>query len=180
MNRNMTIMKNKKVKLSATILLVFGLTGMYAQKAITVSGGNAKGSGGSVSYTIGQLVYTTNKGTNGSVAQGVQQSFEISVVTTLEEAKDITLQCSAYPNPTTDFLTLRVENNDNYSLSTLSFTLFDINGKLILNQQVESTETIISMENLLPATYFLRVVQTSSQQKSTPQEFKIFKIIKTN
>ena len=97
-------MKYKKLKLSAVLLLGLGLTGLQAQESVNATGGDALGSGGSASYSVGQVVYTTNTGTNGSVAQGVQQAFEISVVTSIEEAQGITLL--AYPNPTTDYLTL--------------------------------------------------------------------------
>ena len=90
-------MPNNIVKLSALLFLVLQLTGLHAQEAIITSGGDASGSTGSVSYTIGQVVYTTNTGTNGSAAQGVQQPYEISVVTGLEEAKGINLDFSVYP-----------------------------------------------------------------------------------
>jgi hypothetical protein len=168
----MTQMRHKKLKLCAVLLLGLGLTGIQAQEAIPATGGVASGGGGSVSYSIGQVVYTTNTGTNGSVAQGVQQPFEISVVTGIEQAKGINLNCSAYPNPTTDYLTLKV---DNFELSTVSFQLFDINGKLLENKKVTGNESTISMENLVPATYLLKVVQ---MKHASYQEVKTFKIIK--
>lgn len=161
-------MRHKKLKLSAVLLLGLGLTGLQAQEAIPATGGNASGSGGSVSYSIGQVVYTTNTGTNGSAAQGVQQPFEISVITGLEEAKEINLSCSAYPNPTTDFLNLKVENYDN---TNLSYQLFDMNGKLLETKKLEGNQTSIVMNDLVPATYFLKVIDNN-------KEVKIFKIIK--
>lgn len=161
-------MKYKKVKISALLLLGLGLTGLHAQEAIPASGGNASGSGGSSSYIIGQVVYITNTGLNGSVAQGIQQPFEISVVIGIEEAKFITLQCVTYPNPATDFLILKVYNYENMSLS---YQLYDINGKLLENKKVEGNETSIAMSNLIPATYFLKVIQSN-------KEVKTFKIIK--
>ncbi len=161
-------MRHKKVKLSAVLLLGLGLTGLKAQEAIPATGGMASGSGGSVSYSLGQLVYTTNTGTNGSVALGIQQPFEIFVVTSIEQAKGMSLQCSAYPNPTTDFLTLKVEN---FELSTLNFQLFDISGKLLVSKKVENSETTIAMSNFVSATYFLKVTQAN-------KEIKTFKIIK--
>lgn len=90
---------------------MFGLelTELRAQDAVPMSGGNASGSGGSACYSVGLVVYTTNTGTNGSVAQGVQQPFEISVVSGIEDAKEITLQYSVYPNPATNYLILKIE-----------------------------------------------------------------------
>ena len=162
-------MRHKKVKLCAILLLGIGLTELQAQVAIPASGGDASGNGGSVSYSVGQIVYTTNTGgANGSVAQGVQQPFEISVITGLEEAKGITLQCTAYPNPTTDFLTLKVEH---FEFSTLNFQLYDINGKLLENKKINGNETNIVMSDLVPATYFLKLTDNN-------KEIKTFKIIK--
>jgi len=161
-------MRHKKLKLSAILFLGLGLTGLQAQEVIPASGGDASGSGGTVNYTLGQVIYTTNTGTNGSVAQGVQQPYEISFVSGIEQTKGIKLECTAYPNPTTDFLTLKVENYDN---ENLSYQLFDISGKLLENKKIESNETTITMIKLVPATYFLKV--TDNQK-----EIKTFKIIK--
>jgi hypothetical protein len=63
-------MKKISVALIAFCIFRFG-PAIRAQNAIPASGGNATGSGGSVSYTFGQVVYTTKSGTGGSVAQGV-------------------------------------------------------------------------------------------------------------
>jgi hypothetical protein len=161
-------MQPKRLKLSAVLLLGLGLTGLQAQTSVNATSGNASGSGGSVSYSIGQVVYTTNTGTSGSVAQGVQQSYEISVVTAIEEAKGINLSVSAYPNPATDYLILEVKD---FELSTLHFHLYDMSGKLLQTQKITGSQTNIVMSNLVPATYFVKVIQGN-------KEVKTFKIVK--
>ena len=161
-------MRHKKVELGVLLLLGLGLTGLQTQEAIPASGGNVSGSGGSASYSVGQVVYTTNPGTNGSVAQGVQQPYEISVVTGIEEAKGINLMISAYPNPTTDFLILKIEGNVQTQFIA---SLYDMNGKLLDNKKVTANETSIVMSNLVPATYFVKVTVGN-------KEVKTFKIIK--
>lgn len=149
-------------------LIGFGST-IQAQNAIPTSGGVASGSGGTVSYSVGQIVYTTNTSvSSGSVAQGVQQPFEISVITAIKQAEYITLGCSVYPNPTSDFLTLKIENYDNKSLS---YQLIDVNGKLLESKKVTDIETTVSMANLLPYIYFLKVIDNH-------KEIRTFKIIK--
>ena len=158
-------MKHKKVKLSV-FLLGLGLTAQ-AQQATTATGGDASGSGGAVAYSVGQIVYTTNTGTTGSVAQGVQQAYEISIVLGIED-NSINLELTAYPNPTTDYLTLNVGN---FELSTLNFQLFDISGKLVESRKIISSSETIAMENLPTATYFLKVSNNN-------KEVKTFKIIK--
>jgi hypothetical protein len=161
-------MRHKRLKLSVVLLLGLGLTGLQAQESVNATGSNASGSGGSVSYSVGQVVYTTNTGTNGSVAQGVQQAFEISVVNGLEEAKGIKLSVMAYPNPTTDYLTLSIGEFD---ISNLSYQLYDMNGKLLQSEKITGNQTSIVMSNLVPANYFVKVIQGN-------KEVKTFKIIK--
>ena len=159
-------MLNKTLKLVMVFLFSSGLTSLHAQIAIPASGGNATGNG-TVSYSIGQVVYTVN--TNlGSVAQGVQQPYEISVITAIEDAKDISLVFSVYPNPTTDFLTLKVMN---YDMENLSFWLYGVNGNLIETRKISAGETQISMTNQLSGSFFLKITEGN-------KEVKTFKIIK--
>lgn len=161
-------MRQKQLKFIAILLLGNGLAGLQAQEALHASGSYASGSGGSASYSAGQIVYTTDTGTNGSVAQGVQQPFEISIVTGIDIASEIDLCISAYPNPTIDFLILKLGN---YNFSDLSYQLFDMQGKLIFIKNIESEQTTISMGNFTPGSYFLKLKQAN-------KEVKTFKIIK--
>lgn len=161
-------MKNK-LKLSLVTLLFLGLSNIQAQETIPTTGGEASGGGGSASYTVGQVFYTVNVGTNGnSIAQGVQQPYEISVVTGIYEAKDINLSVSAYPNPTTNYLTVKVEN---YETENLTLQLYDMQGKLLQSEKITGNQTSIVMSNFVPATYFVKVIQGN-------KEVKVFKIIK--
>jgi len=161
-------MQHKRLKLSVVLFLGLGLMGLQAQKSVNSTGGNASGSGGSASYSVGQAVYTSNTETGGTVAQGVQQPYEIWVETTIEEAKGINLLVTAYPNPTTDYLTLRI---DEFDISDLSYQLYDMQGKLLRNEKITSNQTRIVMSNLAPATYSVKVVQGN-------KEIKTFKIVK--
>lgn len=164
-------MRHKQLKLGAVLLLGLGLTGLQAQTSVNATGGNASGSGGTASYSVGQIVYTTNAGTNGSVAQGVQQPYEISVVDGLEESDGIDFSVSVYPNPANDYLVLEIGNPTTSGYQSMSYQLFDINGKLLQEEKIAGTQTNIVMNNLAAATYFVKVVQDN-------QEIKIFKIIK--
>lgn len=161
-------MRHKRLKLSAVLLLGLGLTSAQAQENVPATGGNGSGSGGSVSFSIGQVVYTANTGTSGSVLQGIQQPYEILVVTAIEEATRINLSVSAYPNPTTDNLQLKVENEN---LKDLSYQLYDMQGKLLQSEKLTGNETQINMNGYVPSTYFVRVINRN-------QSIKEFKIIK--
>lgn len=140
-----------------------------AQQATVASGGNAFGNNGSSSYSVGQVAYTNQVGANGSISQGVQQPFEIFTLGT-DNFPEIILKMTVYPNPTTNWINLSIQN---YTDENRSYQLFDINGRMIQSQKIIQSETQISMENLSAAIYILQV----SDNDNT---IKTFKIIKNN
>lgn len=148
--------------ITSVVFLLLGLGGLYAQETVPSAGGDATGSGGSASYTIGQVVYATYTGTNGSVAQGVQQPYEISVTVGVEVA-GIKLELAAYPNPTNNALTLNIGN---YNNEKLTYQLYDIQGKLLDSKQVVNSNTTISMKDLPVSTYLLNVLDNNSLIKT--------------
>ncbi len=153
------------------IVFTFPLSSSSAQETIPASGGEAKGSGGSVSYSVGQLFYNIHTGTSGSVAEGVHQPFEISVVTSVVDAEGIDLVISAFPNPALDYFILRV---DNYDFENLEYFFYNVSGRLLKEGKITAVETTISVTSLVPAVYFLKVIQTIPSY----QEVKTFRIIK--
>ena len=97
----------------------------------------------------------------------------INVVLTSTEIPEDNKTIYIYPNPTTDFLILKIDGDIVQNRITTS--LFDINGKLILSKSITENEMTISMKNLTPATYFLKVIQTKD---ASDKEIKTIKIIK--
>ena len=154
--------------LSSLTLLLFSPFLAYSQEAVVVAGGNTESSEGSISYSVGQVFYITIENEDGTVSQGVQHPFEIFVETSIDEEDQISIFCSAYPNPTTGNLTLKVESFDT---SEMIYQLFDFNGRIISNHSLSGTETTIDMTNLPSSTYFLKVLEGS-------KEIKTFKIVK--
>lgn len=149
-----------------TVLFSMLAIGSYAQNATVTSGGDASGTGGTASYSVGQVTYVSSTGTNGAVSEGVQQAFEISIITGTEE---IDINLSAYPNPTTDYLILEVEEAN---VSNLSYELTDHTGTLIKEDILSNRSTRITMENLLSGIYLLKVNGNAKIVKT----FKIIKI----
>jgi hypothetical protein len=140
---------------------------VFAQEANVASGGNASGSEGIASYTVGQVIYTTHFESTVSVSQGVQQAFEIQTVLSLPDHHD-TILLSVYPNPTQNILTLDIQN---ISLEALQYQLFDLQGRLLRSGKIIESQTFLSLEILPAATYLLQVLDAS-------KEVKTFKIIK--
>lgn len=147
--------------------MIFPIIG-FSQEAIPSSGGDASGVGGTLSYTVGQLVYTNNSGSNGSVAQGVQQPYEISTTVGIE-ITNISLDFIAFPNPTRGNIVLSIRDFNN---EKLIYQLYDMHGKLLKSNKVIAINTTIDISELPVSIYFLNITNDSSIIKS-------FKIIKS-
>jgi hypothetical protein len=154
-------MKKSPAYIIAIFILTFSTNAFLSgQQAVLSAGANATGSGGTISYSVGQVVYHTHTGTSGSVAEGVQQPYEISVLSSEKEMTGISLTSSAYPNPTSDYLTLKVEN---YAIDNLRYQLFDMQGKLLESKIITSYQTNIPMNAFAPATYLLKVIHPNNE-----------------
>jgi hypothetical protein len=138
-----------------------------AQESTNASGGNATGSGGTVAYSVGQVVYTSNTSTTGLVAQGVQHAYEIFTVGIKESELNILL--TAFPNPTTGNLTLQISD---YKNEKWMYLLYDMGGKLLGSEQVSTQQTQINTAGLPSSTYFINVV---NQENKKVQSFTIIK-----
>ena len=99
----------------------------------------------------------------------MQQPFAITVEVETPNSEGIVLSFQTYPNPTTDWLYLKI---DGYSgQEQVAYRLTDMNGKVLLSDEVLTEETSIMTSDLAPATYFL-VVAVNGNEKKT---FKIMK-----
>ena len=156
----------KKIIYLIIIILVNSLS-LLAQNGTVASAGKASGNGGYVTYSIGQVNYISVSGNNGKVAQGLQQSYEIMTIQDGAKTSTITL----YPNPTTDYIVLNIQNTD---LKSMSYSLFDAPGRVIKNEKLFEAQTEISMLSLANGTYFIKVMATADDIKT----FKIIKVSK--
>jgi hypothetical protein len=160
-------MRTQKQLCCFLIFYLFDIGIAQAQSVVPAAGGTVKSSGGSVSYTVGQIAYTTQIGIGGSVAQGIQQAYEITVVTGVD-IPEISLQCMVYPNPVNEMLKLKIDQDN---LELFRYQFYDLNGNLLMDNKIEGTETTIYMDGLAHTEYFLKVFEGK-------KEIKVFKIVK--
>ena len=160
-------MKYTKTMVLATGIIIGSLTGLYAQEGTVTSGGEVTGTGGSMSFTVGQMDYIEVKGNTGAMHQGIQHPFEVSVVSDVEEPA-FNGNISIYPNPTQNMLTLSVTNNET---AEMSYSLFDIKGQLITSQKLSGNQTNIQLTDFAASTYIIKVMSQNTELKS-------FRIIK--
>lgn len=158
-------MKNKiPVAFIGLIPMFMGL--IKAQKTVVASGGNATGSGGTSSYTVGQIDYQ-QKGTNAEVMEGVQHAYEI-ITLGVEDLDHKERNILLYPNPVKDFLFVDF-NDKKYQDS--SYVIFDAQGKLVKKGNLNQQKSELDFSILPSSVYIIQIFQNS-------QNIKSFKIIK--
>ena len=135
------------------------------QQVIGAAGATTTATGGSVSYTVGEIaVQTTETGTVSSF-EGVQQAYEIYKVSVTELASGSYI--NVYPNPTNGQLTLKTKNLN----KNLSYELYDSQGKQIHKCASFSDGHTLSITEFVNAVYYLKI-------SSDSQPIQTFKIIK--
>ena len=137
---------------------------VFSQQTTLTAGGDAVGSNGSVSYSIGQVVFSVTNNENASINEGVQQPYIILLTTGSME--DVSLKCKAFPNPTVDVLHLVTGD-----LEGCEYSLYTDSGQKLTTKPILSTNTEINMSTYKAGVYILRV-------KSAHKEYKTFKILK--
>jgi len=152
-------------------LIVMTVTFAQSQNGFVSVGTNHNGVGGALSQSVGQLVYTSNNSLNGSLLKGVQQPYEVfESILSVNKYPEIRLDLKVYPNPTISNVVLSIGK---MSSEYLAYQLYDLNGRLLLSEKIQTQKSTISLEKLPMATYFLIITDKALTIKS-------FKIIKNN
>ena len=148
------------------LLILLCATSLQAQEVVTTAGSYGETTSGSLSWTVGEpVIETITNGTN-TLSQGFQQSK--LAVTAINDLKFPGIELSVYPNPTNNYLTIEVKTDKQRDLL---LSLFDINGKLILQKKMAGNKQTIKMQNYKPATYILKVSEAN-------KEIRTYQIVK--
>jgi hypothetical protein len=156
------------------VIIAFFLFGIaiHAQEVVSSAGSYVETTSGSLSWTVGEpVIETITDGTN-TLTQGFQQSK--LTVTAINDLKVSGIELFVYPNPTNSFLSIEVKTDKQRDLL---LSLFDINGRLILQKKMAGNKQTIKMQNYKPGTYILKVMEAKD---STDAKFCVstFRIIK--
>ena len=146
-------------------MFLIGITN--AQENTTASGGDISGTGGSASYSIGQVFYTYETGGNASLSQGVQVPYEITIVDGVVE-NGVNLDMVAFPVPTQGILNLYIAD---YKGEPLTYQVFNTIGKLIELDRVSNNNTEIDLSKQPTGTYIVCVIG----KKNSIKTFKVIK-----
>ncbi len=169
----------KNINLLIIVMLFFSFKGTSQNNqansntimgTINASGNDAIGSSGTVAYSIGQVFYTYIGQSVYNVAQGIQHEEEDATLTTPENSIGAKTEIFVFPNPTIDFVNLKVKEVE-FNNEQRFYKLYDYQGRLLKQNQINEPETQINVSNLRPSVYILTVYANNKVLKT----FKILK-----
>ncbi|MDX9749065.1 MAG: hypothetical protein RBT57_11240 [Paludibacter sp.] len=162
------------IRLMISLFLSFLLSAVLnAQVSMSVAGQTVTGNGGSVSYTVGQVFYTTSSGTGGAIFNGVQHPVEILMVSDLNTTEIESVIC-AFPSTVRDQVVIKSTHSD--QTTELTYQLCDTKGVVIMTGKIQGTHHIVSLHSLVPANYFLMILTSKAGIRN--QLLNVFKLIK--
>lgn len=149
----------------ATLLFFCAFQGK-SQEVVSSAGNHHESETMSISWTLGEIATETFTAGDVILTQGFHQP-TITVVS-VEELAEFDLTVTAFPNPATDILNVRIENHDYQSVS---FALYDMSGRKFVSGDFSGDEEQISFSSLKPGVYFLRIIVEGKEARA----FKILK-----
>jgi len=124
---------------------------LSAQQDVVSSGGSATGATGSISFSIGQVVYSNEINTTGSINQGVQQPYEITPIFVNEPWREFAVEL--YPNPTRNNLLIEMPD----FIPGLNLRVFNLQGLLIEDRPILTKQTTLNAEPWAASTYIVKI-----------------------
>ena len=148
-------------------LLLLGLlaiiNSVHSQEVVSTQGETYSSPNAIIDFTVGEVVINTvSDGTN-NITQGFHQTNWNFLGL---ENHTPSFEAIIYPNPTEDVLNIRTSTFEN-----VRYTLYDAQGKLVMQNILSSEQTPIQVSQLAPGSYSLTL-------NNDTQNLKTFKLIK--
>jgi hypothetical protein len=151
-------------------IFIFALAAgsLRAQQVISSAGASAVGVGVQLSWTVGEPVIETFTGSSAILTQGFHQTK--LTVTPIEFIPVPDLDLTVYPNPVSSLLRLQAIGKK--KVPQLTYSLFNMEGKVILKKLFTDSPEEINMEMYSSGTYVLKIFNGENQ---TLRTFKVIK-----
>ena len=150
----------KQIFLFATFFATFSAT---AQEVVSSQGETYSNANGSIDFTVGEVIINTGSNGTNDLTQGFHQT-NWNFLGVEDFAPDY--QATIFPNPTQDVLNIKTSVFEN-----VIYSLYDAQGKLVMQNILSAEQTPIQVSQLAPGSYSLTL-------NNETQNLKTFKLIK--
>jgi hypothetical protein len=157
----MLIMKKKTL----VLVLFFASLDVSAQEVISTQGDSYSIAIGNIDFTVGEVIIATGTDGTNDLTQGFHQTnWRFLGV----EDHVPSYVASIFPNPTSDILNIRTSMFEN-----VTYTLYDAQGKLVMQDILSAEQTLIKVSQMAPGAYSLTL-------NNETQNLKTFNLVKTH
>jgi hypothetical protein len=144
-------------------------TTISAQEVVSTQGDSYSNANGSIDFTVGEAIINTGTDGTNDLTQGFHQT-NWNFLGVEDNAPNY--EASIFPNPTSDVLNIKTSSFEN-----VTYTLYDAQGKLVLQSILAAEVTPIQVSHLAPGAYSLQL--TFEEGKKSASKSKTFKLIKS-
>lgn len=150
-------------KTAFLLFSLFATISVTAQEVVSTQGESYSNASGSIDFTIGELIIDTGTDGTNDITQGFHQTnWNFLGV----EDHSPSYEATIFPNPTSEVLNIKTSTFEN-----VTYTLYDAQGKLVLQDILSAEQTPIQVGQLAPGSYSLTL-------NNQTQNLKTFKLIK--
>ena len=148
-----------------TLLALSSTLATTAQEIVATQGDSYSNTSMQINFTIGEIIINTESDGVNTLTQGFHQTNWNFVGL---ENHTPEYEATIFPNPTSDILNIRTSTFEN-----VTYTLYDAQGKLILQDKLSSEQTPIKVSQLAPGNYSITLTNEI-------QNLKTFKLVKSH
>ena len=152
-------------KTTFVLFSLFATITVSAQEVVATQGDSYSNASGNIDFTIGELIIDTGTDGTNDITQGFHQTNWNFVGL---DDNDPSYEATIFPNPTSELLNIRTSTFEN-----VTYTLYDAQGKLILQDKLSAEQTPIQVSQLAPGNYSITLTNET-------QNLKTFKLVKSH
>jgi len=166
-------------RLILTVGLGFALITTNAQttslELVSSSGDSFNNTNYQLDWSIGELVNETYAASQNILTQGFHQG--TYNVTSIDEKPLLKFSIRAFPNPTSDFISLKIHPIKNSNkpesekFNKIQYTITDLSGKVLQTSKIQSNLKKINFSDYTNGMYLISITQNN-------QLLKLFQIVK--
>ena len=144
---------------------LFVAISVSAQEVVATQGESYSNAIANIDFTIGEVIIATGTDGTNDITQGFHQT-NWNFLGVEDHAPNY--EAIIFPNPTEDVLNIRTSTFEN-----VTYTLYDAQGKLVMQNMLSAEQTPIQVSQLAPGSYSLTL-------NNETQNLKTFKLVKTH
>ena len=152
-------------KHTLVLFSLFATISVSAQEVIATQGDSYSNASANIDFTIGEVIIDTGTDGTNDLTQGFHQT-NWNFVGLEDFAPNY--EAIIFPNPTEDVLNIRTSTFEN-----VTYTLYDAQGKLVMQYVLSAEQTPIQVSQLAPGSYSLTL-------NNETQNLKTFKLVKSH